>query len=162
MKWSPDKSSTHLTPYSYYSIIDCIPCAVLYIPVTVLWLPICTSSSLHLFHPALQSSPMSSFDCRPMVLTFGQFVYPHSWHLAYPPANNLISLERGPTICCYFNKLPCVILMGQFGDHTDKLCCQHWTAVERVWIGRWYQCFCHLFNNFFWAPIMCQTLVMWW
>ena len=29
-------SNTHLAPYSYYNIIDYIPCAELYIPITVL------------------------------------------------------------------------------------------------------------------------------
>ena len=32
----PDKSSAHLAPHIVYRIIDCIPCAVLYIPVTIL------------------------------------------------------------------------------------------------------------------------------
>ena len=38
----PDVSSTHLTPHSYYSIIDYIPCAVLDVSVIILLLPICT------------------------------------------------------------------------------------------------------------------------
>ena len=36
---------------SYHDIIDCLPHAVLYIPRTIPKLPICTSKSLHLFHP---------------------------------------------------------------------------------------------------------------
>ena len=36
---------------SYYSIIGDIPYAVLYIPITILKLPICTSQSFLLFHP---------------------------------------------------------------------------------------------------------------
>lgn len=47
------------------------------------------------------------------------FVDTHSWH--HPSANDSLSLEWGLSMCGYFNKLPCVILMGQFGDHTDKL-----------------------------------------
>ena len=40
---SPQESTTHLTPFSYHNIIDCIPCAVLYTSVTILLLPICSN-----------------------------------------------------------------------------------------------------------------------
>ena len=47
---------------NYYNIPDCVPCAVPNLPLTILSLPICTSQSLHLLHPALQppSSPLAT------------------------------------------------------------------------------------------------------
>lgn len=95
--------------------------------------------------------PMSrSFDCRCFDLWF-MFGYLLTKAFAITPQILIPSVWR--------ETQPCVVVLiifprwfwwGQFGDHTDKLCCQHWRAVERVWIGKWYQWFCYLFNNFFW------------
>lgn len=43
--------------HGYPNTTDYIPCAALDIPVTVLQLPICTSSPLHRFHPAPNPGP---------------------------------------------------------------------------------------------------------
>ena len=40
------------TIHTYYNVIDYFPYAVLYISMAVLYLPMCTSQSLHLFQPA--------------------------------------------------------------------------------------------------------------
>lgn len=68
-----------------------------------------------------------------MILTFGlcwMIVYIDSWH--HPSVTDSLSLEWGPTMCGYFNKLPCVIVMGQFGDHTDRLCA---VSPRELWKG---------------------------
>ena len=49
------------TIHSDYNIINYIPYAVLYIPVTILLLLVCTSQFLYLFHPVPQSpSPLAA------------------------------------------------------------------------------------------------------
>lgn len=42
-----------------------------------------------------------------------------SWQ--HPSVTDSLSLEWGLTMCGYFNKLPCVTVMGQFGDHTETV-----------------------------------------
>ena len=89
----PSSSSTHVAPHSYYSIIDYIFYAVLYIPVTILWLPICTSNSFSFFTQSPTLLPSGNHQSVSILFIWlvNLILVPHPpiyHHLSYSPAES--------------------------------------------------------------------------